>query len=143
LTGEEKKAFLNLTLVSRQIYTETAMVPFASNTFVLKFDSETSEKALAQNFLPAQANSIATIKCLPGTLFYEFCKGPVASRHCLQTFADLEGLKRLILTIDHTHLTDEEKSCMTEKIREAHGKKELEVVFTSETLVDTWYARPG
>jgi hypothetical protein len=135
LTINQKKKLLAITLVSRQIYTETAMLPFICNDFVFTSDSEISEKGLAQRLLPAQINAIATIKCSPDIVFYEFVKGVVASRHCLRVFANLEGLQRFVLVISGMCLSDEEKICLAEKLRKAHGKEALEVEFLAEKLV--------
>jgi hypothetical protein len=128
--------FLNLTLVSRQVYTETALLPFTSNTFVFMHDSDTSQKGLAQILLPAQANSITTVKCRPGTVFFDASRGPIVSRHCLNTFADLRGLERLIIAVGDNGLSDESKTFLVEKLRKTHAKEKLDVIVSSEVL--TW-----
>jgi hypothetical protein len=136
LTNKQKKKLLAVTLVSRQIYTETAMLPFVCNDFVFTSDSEESEKALAQRLLPAQINAIVTIKCSPDILFYGISNGVVASRYCLRTFADLEALQHLVVVdVSDMHLSDDNKSYLIEKLRKAHGKKTLQVEFSAEELI--------
>jgi len=119
---------LNLTLVSRQVYVETAMLPFVANTWVFKSDSELCQKGLAQRLLPQQANTITTVKCNPELIFYEFRKGHIKTRHCLKTFAHLEGLRCLIVDLRDVRLTEGEKECMLQKVAAVHGKKDLELV---------------
>ena len=133
LKSEERKTFLNLTLVCRQIYTETGMLPFISNTFVFTHPEE-AEKWLAQKLLPAQQNAITTIQCPVGKLFFEFARGAVASRHCTNTFKQIEGLKRLVLTVGDCNLSEQDKDCVIGKVRRAHGKKTLKVVFLEESF---------
>jgi hypothetical protein len=128
------KGFLNLTLVCRQIWVETAMLPFSSNTFVFTPDSEMCQKGMAQLLLPAQINAITTVKCLPETVFFEFHRGPVVSRHCLRTFMGLEGLERLVVAVGDVGMSDKDKEYVVEKLREMHGKKELAVVASTEVL---------
>jgi hypothetical protein len=118
------KGFLNLTLVCRQIWVETAMLPF----------SEMCQKGMAQLLLPAQINAITTVKCLPETVFFEFHRGPVVSRHCLRTFMGLEGLERLVVAVGDVGMSDKDKEYVVEKLREMHGKKELAVVASTEVL---------
>ena len=134
MTSEEKKRFLSLTLASRQIYTETAMLPFAANTFVfvgLRHPEE-AEKWLAQLFLPAQQNAIATVQCPIQNLFFDFAMGLVglvASRHCLGIFRQLEGLQCLIVETENFRLNVLGKEVVAGKIRRAHGKDKLKIVF--------------
>jgi hypothetical protein len=85
-------------------------------------------KGLAQRLLPQQANTITTAKCKPETIFYEFRKGPIESRHCLKTFAHLEGLMCLVVDLRDVHLTASEKECMLQKVAAVHGKKDLKLV---------------
>jgi hypothetical protein len=135
LIGDAQKSFLNLTLVSRQIYIETAMLPFRLNTWIFDHDSEMCQKGLAQRLLPAQANAIKTAKCRPGTVFHEFWAGPVASWYGIKTFAHLEGLECLVVAIGCYPLSEEEKECMVEKVKEAHGKEGLKVIVSAESLL--------
>lgn len=134
LAREEQKSFLNLTLVSRQLYVETAMIPFVHSTWVLDHESEMCQKGLAQRLLPAQANAIATVKCRPETVFHHFDAGSIASRHCIRTFAHLEGLRCLVIALDGVHLRDDEKECMVGKVKELHGKEQMNVIVSNENL---------
>jgi hypothetical protein len=126
---------LNLTLVCRQIYTETAMLPFTHNTFVFSHP-ESCEKRLAQMMLPAQHNAITVVKCPVKCLFFEYKYGSIATRHCVPTFRHLEGLKRLVLVIGSRALSEEEKECAVVKIREANDKEGVEIVWTAEAGID-------
>ncbi|KAH3905704.1 hypothetical protein HBI56_211890 [Parastagonospora nodorum] len=128
LSSGGQRSFLNLTLVSRQIYIETAMLPFVANTWVFISDPELCQKGLAQRLLPQQANAITTAKCKPETIFYEFREGPIESRHCLKTFAHLQGLMCLIVDLRDVHLTAGEKECMLQKVAAVQGKKDLKLV---------------
>ncbi|KAF2025833.1 hypothetical protein EK21DRAFT_92940 [Setomelanomma holmii] len=123
------ETYLALTLVCRQIYTETTMLPFILNTLVFGYP-EQSEKWLARKFLPAQQNAITTVKCPVQSLFFEYHRGSVATRHCTVIFKHLEGLKRLVLMFRNRMLTEEEKDCIVTKVRMANGKDDLEVSFT-------------
>jgi hypothetical protein len=132
LTSEEKSSFLNLTLVSRQIYTETGLLPFVANTFVITH-SEDGEKWLAQKLMSAQQNSVTTVQCPVQELFFDFLAGPVASRHCTGMFRQFEGLECLVLDTEKMKLTEQEKECVVEKLKRTSEKEMLKVVFLEAT----------
>jgi hypothetical protein len=129
------KGFLSLTLVCRQIWVETVMLPFSSNTFVFTMDSEMVQKGLAQILLPAQVNAITAVKCLPGTVFFEFHRGPMVSRHCLKTFVGFKGLESLIVAVGNIAMSDWDRRCLVEKIRMTHGQEKLHVIISREVLL--------
>ncbi|KAF2831590.1 hypothetical protein CC86DRAFT_282473 [Ophiobolus disseminans] len=130
LMREERKMLLNITLISRQIYTETGLLPFAVNTFPFTMlpDAE-QEKWFAQKLLVAQQNAITTVRCPVQKMFFEFEAGPVASRHCTGTFKQLGSLQCLVLEAENFQLSREEKEIVVKKIRTVNGKDMLKVVF--------------
>jgi len=132
LTSEEMQSFLNLTLVCRQIYAETGLLPFVTNTFVLTH-TEDGEKWLAQKIMPAQQRAIATVQCRLRELFFDFEAGPLVSRHCTGTFRQLEGLQCLILDAGGLRLAEEEKDMVVVKVRKASGNAALKVRFLEST----------
>jgi hypothetical protein len=128
LTSEDIQDFLNLTLVCRQIYAETGLLPFVANTFVITH-TEDGEKWLAQKLMPAQQSAIKTVQCKLKDLFFDFEGGPLVSRHCTGTFRQLEGLESLVLDPGRLCMTEEEKKMVIEKVRKANGNVRLKVRF--------------
>lgn len=116
------------------------MLPFVANTWVFRSDPEMCQKGLAQRLLPQQANTITTVKCRPETIFYEFRQGPIDSRHCLKTFAHLEGLRCLIVDLRDVYLTAGEKECMLQKVAAVHGKMGLKLICEGRMRLE--YASP-
>jgi hypothetical protein len=107
------------------------MLPFSANTFIFTGPSELVEKAVAQMFLPAQKDAIATVKCRPGTVIFDFYSGPVADRHCLHTFFALKGLKRMVIAVRGIRMVEMDKKCLKEKIGEKYEGVEIVVEETS------------
>lgn len=130
LTSEEIKSFLNLTLVCRQIYVETGLLPFVANTFVLTH-AEDGEKWLAQKLLPVQQSAITTVQCALQGLFFDFGAGTLASRHCTGTLRQLERLECLKLDAGSVQLTEVEKKIVAKKVQMANRNAELKVLFLS------------
>jgi hypothetical protein len=128
LTSDEIKNFLNITLVCRQIYAETGLLPFVANTFIITH-TEDGEKWLAQKLMPAQQSAITTVQCKLKKLFFDFEGGPLASRHFTGTFRQLEGLECLILDAGKLSLTKEEKEMVVEKVRKASWNAKLKARF--------------
>ncbi|KAH8733046.1 HECT-like ubiquitin-conjugating enzyme-binding-domain-containing protein [Phaeosphaeriaceae sp. PMI808] len=129
LGGKNRKNYLSLLFVCRQIYVDAAHLPFKIGTFCFAW-GEDFEKWVAQKLLAAQRNAIGTIRCPQNEVMFPVNFRIEKNKRYLMSFKDFPGLKRLVLRNAHCYIGILEEERIREELRSISGLEKLEVDFS-------------